>query len=115
MEEVKVAVATSDRLRVDTHFGKAERFSIYTMGRQVRFIEERGCEKLSVDDPAHAFDPSKFERIAGVLHDCKKVYVADIGPVPRAALQARGIEVVRCQCPIDQIGRCGCTCSSLPK
>ena len=110
MKSVKVAVATTDGKHVNAHFGKAEQFSIYAVSGGVAFIEARACEKLSTGDPKHAFDPAKFDKIADLLKDCQKVYVEDIGPVPEAELKARGLEVIRCRCPIDQIGRCGGNC-----
>ena len=110
MQTIKVAVASTDGKSVNAHFGKTERFSIYSMGPEMAHIEDRPCEKLSTGDPDHAFDASKFNRIAEVLKDCQKVYVADIGTVPAKELTERGLEVIKCSCPIDQIGKCGCSC-----
>lgn len=110
MATLKVAVASTDGKHVNQHFGMAEHFSIYEVGLGVTLIENRKCEKLSTGDPKHAFDPVKFDKIFAVLKDCKKIYVADIGKVPEAELKARGMEVIRCQCPIDQIGTCGGKC-----
>jgi predicted Fe-Mo cluster-binding NifX family protein len=113
MKSVKVAVATTDGKHVNAHFGRAEHFSIFALGGEVTFIEARACEKLSTGDPTHAFDPAKFEKIADMLKDCQKVYVADIGQVPETELKARGLEVIRCRCLIDQIGRCGGNCNPI--
>lgn len=110
MDGIKVAVATTDGKQVNEHFGKAESFAIYTVDQTVTHIEDRSCEKLSTGDPQHAFDDAKFNRIADTINDCSKVYVADIGAVPEAELKARGLEVIRCQCPIDQIATCGGKC-----
>ena len=110
METLKVAVASTDGKYVNVHFGMAERFSIYALGPQVTLIEDRVCEKLSSGDPGHPFDGFKFNKIADMLKDCKKVYVADIGAVPEKELKARGLEVVKCKCAIDQIATCGCNC-----
>ena len=112
MGNPRVAVASTDGKQVNEHFGKAERFSIYEMDQEVTHIEDRNCEKLTTGDPHHAFDPVKFDKIAMTLQDCQKIYVSDIGPVPEAELKARGLEVIRCRCPIDQIGKCGGKCQS---
>jgi len=112
MEPVKVAVATTDGKSVNEHFGKADRFLIYEMGPEMTLVEERTCTRLSVDDPTHKFDPSRFDAIVDTLKDCKKVYVSQIGAVPEVALQSRGIEVVRCGCAINQIAGCGGNCKS---
>lgn len=111
MEVLKVAVATTDGTRVNVHFGRAAQFSIYALGNDMTHIEDRTCETLSTGDPGHPFDPAKFQRIADTLHDCQRVYVSDIGAVPEAELKARGIEVIRCQCKIDQINGCGGKCN----
>jgi hypothetical protein len=110
MEIIKVAVASTDGKHVNALFGKAERFSIYSMGPEMVHIEDRLCEKFSTGDPDHAFDASKFNCIAEVLKDCQKLYVVDIGAVPTKELTDRGLEVIKCSCPIDQIGKCGCSC-----
>jgi nitrogen fixation protein NifX len=110
MGKLKVAVASTDGKQVNEHFGKTERFSIYEVDQEVIHLEDRVCEKLSTGDPKHAFDPVKFDKIATTLQDCQKVYVSDIGAVPEAELKARGLEVIRCHCPIDQISRCGGKC-----
>lgn len=113
MQTFKIAVASTDGKHVNEHFGKAEHFSIYEIGPELTHFEDRKCEKLSTGDPRHAFDPVKFGKIADALQDCKKVYVADIGKVPEAELKARGLEVIRCRCPIDQIGTCGGKCQGV--
>jgi nitrogen fixation protein NifX len=112
MNTIKVAVASTDGLTVNEHFGKARGFMIYELGDTMTYIETRTCEQLSTGDAGHAFDPSRFSRIVAGLKDCQKVYVADIGAVPEAELKSCGIEVIKCKCPIDQIGCCGCKCKS---
>lgn len=112
MKSEKIAVASTDGKQVNEHFGRSELFKIYELGAQLTFVEDRTCTKLSTGDPAHAFDRSRFDPIADALKDCKKIYVADIGAVPEAELKKRGIEVVRCNCPIDQIAGCGGKCST---
>lgn len=94
MSAVRIAAVSKDGAHVDDHFGTADRFLIYDLDGGMRFVEERATEKLSVGDPDHRFDPDKFGRIAALLKDCSKVYVARIGKVPAAELSALGIEPV---------------------
>ena len=110
MKSEKIAVASTDGKHVNEHFGRSEQFKIYETSQEFTFIEDRKCAKLSTGDPGHAFDSSRFDPIADMLQDCKKVYVSDIGAVPEAELKKRGLEVVRCSCPIDQIQTCGGKC-----
>jgi len=112
MKSEKIAVATTDGKHVNEHFGRSEQFKIYESGAELTHVEDRACTKLSTGDPGHAFDPARFNSIADMLKDCAKIYVADIGTVPETELQKRGLEVIRCNCPIDQIAGCGGKCRS---
>ncbi|MEJ2158634.1 MAG: NifB/NifX family molybdenum-iron cluster-binding protein [Desulfobacteraceae bacterium] len=94
MAQQRIAAVSSDGIHVDGHFGKAERFSIYDVGDQISWVEDRPTETLSVGDPGHPFDAEKFGRIASLLKDCTKVYVTQIGEKPAAELKALGIQPV---------------------
>ena len=92
---MRIAVASTDGITVNEHFGKAERFLIYELSADsLEMIEERGIEPLSVGDPKHGFDKLKFTRIADQISDCKKVYVVKIGDKPAEELTNLGIEPV---------------------
>jgi nitrogen fixation protein NifX len=94
MTSTRIAAVSTDGLNVDDHFGKAQRFLIYDLDDQLTFVEERSTESLSENDPGHAFDPDKFNRILSMLTDCSKVYITQIGEVPAAKLKESGIEPV---------------------
>lgn len=94
MKQTRIAAVSTDGRNVDEHFGKADRFLIYDLDDTMTLVEERPTETLSVGDPDHPFDPDKFGRIAALLKDCSKVYVAQIGEMPAARLNALGIEPV---------------------
>ncbi|MEJ2158150.1 MAG: NifB/NifX family molybdenum-iron cluster-binding protein [Desulfobacteraceae bacterium] len=94
MAEIRFAVASTDGIHVNEHFGKAKRFLIYDAADQLSWVEERRTEPLSIGDRDHPFDPVKFQRIASRLKDCAKVYVTQIGETPAAMLKALGIEPV---------------------
>jgi predicted Fe-Mo cluster-binding NifX family protein len=103
MQKIRIAAVSNDGIHVDEHFGKAEKFIIYDLGDGMSWVEDRTTEQLSVGDPNHSFDPDKFNRIATVLKDCKKVYVAQIGETPATELKALGIEPVVYQGAIADI------------
>lgn len=104
MAKTRIAVVSTDRVHVNDHFGKAERFLIYDVDdNTLTLVEERPTETLSVGDPNHPFDADKFGRIAALLHDCAKVYMTRIGEGPAAKLNAMGIETVIFDGPIDAI------------
>jgi nitrogen fixation protein NifX len=103
MTKTRIAVVSTDRVHVNDHFGKAERFLIYDVDNTLKLVEERPTERLSVGDPDHPFDADKFGRISDLLHDCDKVYMTRIGEGPAAKLNAMGIETVIFDGPIDAI------------
>lgn len=103
MTSTRIAAVSTDGLNVDDHFGKAQRFLIYDLDDRLTFVEERSTEPLSVDDPGHAFDPDKFNRILSVLKDCSKVYITQIGEIPAAKLKESGVEPVVYSGPIANI------------
>jgi len=100
MKKMRFAVASTDGANVDTHFGKAERFLVFDLDEQLKLIEIRPSERLSVDDPNHPFDPDKFGRVVTLLKDCSRVYVARIGDMPAAKLKEMGIAPVVYSGPI---------------
>lgn len=101
---MKVAIVSSDRVNVDGHFGKANRFLIYEVkGEGPVLLEKRPCRPLSVDDRRHPFDPERFDRLLEVLAGCEKIFVSHIGRTPAAQLRMHGIEPVVYQGPIGHI------------
>ena len=94
MKKIRIAVASTDGIRVNEHFGRADRFLIYDMDEQITWLEDRPTDPLSTGDPDHPFDAVRFDRISGLLKDCAKVYVTRIGATPVEKLAAAGIEAV---------------------
>jgi nitrogen fixation protein NifB len=92
MERTRIAIVSTDGVHVDEHFGRATRFLIYDPDENMTLIDNRTITPLSVGDPHHAFDADRFDRIAEVLKDCRKIYTTRIGDVPAAKLKALGIE-----------------------
>jgi predicted Fe-Mo cluster-binding NifX family protein len=75
--DVKFAIASSDGLTVNEHFGKARSFRIYRLhdsGHE--FIEER--ENIPVCS-GHAHDDNALTQAAQTLSDCRGVVAAQIG------------------------------------
>lgn len=92
---MRIAVASTDGISVNEHFGKAEKFLIYDLDEEhLEMIEEREVEPLSIGDPKHTFDKLKFTQVADQLTDCMKVFVAKIGNKPAEELTELGIEPV---------------------
>lgn len=75
--DVKIAVASSDGITIDQHFGRARGFRIYRLhDNGFEFLENREnvapCTWQSHDDDA-------LERAAALIADCRGVVVAQIG------------------------------------
>ena len=104
MEKKRLAIVSTDGLNVDDHFGRADRFLIYDLDEEMKLVEIRPTETLSVGDPNHAFDTERFSRVASVLKDCTRVYATRIGEVPAAKLKEMGIEVVVYSGAISDLG-----------
>ena len=94
MESKRIAVVSKDSINVDDHFGMAEAFLIYDVSDELKFIEKRTSEKLSVGDPNHPFDADKFNRVYEAIKDSSSVYMTKIGEGPAKKLRDLGIEPV---------------------
>lgn len=88
---IRVAFASSDRVRVDQHFGSAESFAVYdvtpdkaTLVGVAEFAEE------SMDG-----NEGKLAAKIDFLEGCAAVYVLAIGASAIKQLTARGIQPIR--------------------
>jgi len=94
MKSKRIAVVSTDSVNVNDHFGMAEEFLIYDIEDEIKFVEKRTSEKLSVGDPNHPFDADKFSRVYETIKDCSNVYVTKIGEGPAKKLKELGVEPV---------------------
>jgi len=75
--DVKIAVASSDGIHVDQHFGRADSFLIYRLhDNGYDLLESRGNEAPCV---GHDHNDSSLEQAATRLSDCRGVIVSQIG------------------------------------
>ncbi|PKM67532.1 MAG: dinitrogenase iron-molybdenum cofactor biosynthesis protein [Firmicutes bacterium HGW-Firmicutes-2] len=86
---MKVAVASSDGIVVNAHFGRTPKFLIFELShKEIRFIENRenapGCGQLN--EPL-----GTMEETCNLIKDCDIVIVAQIGPAMIKQLQEMGI------------------------
>jgi len=92
---MKIAVATTDGITVNEHFGMADIFQVFVITSEGPVkVEEVTVEKLSTGDKKHQFDLERFQAIAETLNGCESVYVTKIGERPAEELQKLGIEPV---------------------
>ena len=88
---IKVAFATTDRLRVNQHFGAAEAFAIYEVTPDKATLVGIG------EFAEEAMDGNEDKLIAKVdfLEGCAAVYVMAVGASAIKKLMAKGIQPIR--------------------
>ncbi|MBS1160979.1 MAG: Dinitrogenase iron-molybdenum cofactor biosynthesis [Proteobacteria bacterium] len=88
---IKVAFATTDRLRVNQHFGAAEGFAIYEVTPEKATLVGIG------EFAEESMDGNEDKLIAKVdfLAGCAAVYVMAIGASAIKKLMAKGIQPIR--------------------
>jgi predicted Fe-Mo cluster-binding NifX family protein len=75
--DVKIAVASSDGINVDQHFGRAPGFRIYRMHDEgFEFLEMR---ENDAPCSGNSHDDNVLEQAAQRISDCRGVVVAQIG------------------------------------
>ena len=114
---VRIAVTTTDGIKVNQHFGKATSFNIYDVeGDTMKMVDLRQvqsyceCENGEPIDPNHSFQEDRFSKVKEVIKDCEKLYTAQIGEKPKEQLEIIGIDVQLCGCKVDQISTCKGNC-----
>lgn len=93
----RVAVASSNKALIDTHFGHAIEFHIYDItDKQVTFVESRELEKYchGIDecaDNTNENPDSGLKAHIECLHDCQQILCSRIGIGPWQTLEANNI------------------------
>ena len=96
----KVAIASSDGESVNLHYGKAEKFYIYTIDDEEGYdlLEERQVQPVCMDG---AHEISKMEKSVLNFTDCRYVIVSRLGTAASAVLSAAGITAMELPGSID--------------
>ena len=96
----KVAIASSDGESVNLHYGKAEKFYIYTIDDEEGYdlVEERQVQPVCLDG---AHEISKMEKSVLNFTDCRYIIVSRLGTAASAALSAAGITAMELPGSID--------------
>jgi predicted Fe-Mo cluster-binding NifX family protein len=97
----RIALATTDRLTLFTHFGKAEEFHIVDIeGEDYSFIEVRNVPP-SCNGGSH--NENAFDVILDIISDCEAVVVGKIGYGAADYVRARGLRVFEAPGMVEQI------------
>ena len=87
---MKVAFASTDRIHVDEHFGRAEKFLIWEIGPED--AELAGVVQVKAEGEN---EEDRIEARSAALADCALVYVAQIGGPAAARLVAKKIHPIK--------------------
>ncbi len=88
---VKVAFASTDRKRVDQHFGSAGAFAIYAIGQERTTL----LEVVQFEDQRQDGHEDKLAIKLALLEGCAAVYCVAVGGSAIRQLIARGVQPVR--------------------
>lgn len=92
---MRVAVASTDGVLINQHFGHADRFLIYdVLDGKIRFVDERKADKYCSADPDRFEAEEVLMRICDSLRDCEYLLVGRIGYLPERVLERIGIKTV---------------------
>ncbi len=87
---MKVAFASTDKVHIDEHFGKAEEFYIWNIGP-----EEAAFSRIAQLKVEEGYIDDKIEARTAVLADCALVYVGEIGGPAAARLVQKKIHPIK--------------------
>lgn len=87
---MKVAFASTDKIHIDEHFGRAENFLIWEIGPEEAVFSGVTQVQSSGED-----EENRIEARSAALADCALVYVAQIGGPAAARLVAKKIHPIK--------------------
>lgn len=88
---MRVAVASSDGIVVNQHFGRADTFYIYDLKEGIRLIEKRKGRPFC---HGGIHEEQDLQDAVDLLADCEKVFVLQIGRGAEQVLLERNVEPV---------------------
>ena len=98
----RVAIATSDGVSVNEHFGHAKFFRVYELEADGhRLVEIRDAVAACQHSLGH--DTTRFDKIIDLLADCDAVLVQMIGEGAAAYLINKGVRVFQVSGGIDPV------------
>lgn len=97
----RIAIASTDGIVVNQHFGHAERFHIIEIENgKYKYIGTRESERVC---QGHYHHDSSFDKVIDVLSDVHAVVVAKIGQGASQQLESHGLTVYEAPHPIEPL------------
>ncbi len=94
---MKIAVASSDGINADLHFGKANHFSIY------EFNEEEAIFVESRDVSIAKGEKHQWKRPLEIIDDCDVVICVQAGMNGKFGLEQKGIKLVEDEGTVEEV------------
>ena len=88
-EKSRLAVASSDGIVVNRHFGHADRFYIYEFDEDVKLLEIRNVKPVC---EAGNHDDNSLKKNAEAIADCDYLLVSKIGDGAAAVVESFGTD-----------------------
>ena len=95
----KVAIASTDNININEHFGRAQGFYIYEKNSNNNFVFK---EYREYNSPSENKDHQHIEEKTNLLSDVNIVLAAQIGQYSTNSLQSKGIISFSVSGPIEQ-------------
>ncbi|QIB67967.1 hypothetical protein Ami103574_00980 [Aminipila butyrica] len=97
----KIAIASTDGKVVNEHFGRAQHFHIFEIGKGgYRHLESR---TVSACCHSQGHNHEAFDKVAKALRDCRAIIVAKIGEGASTYLESKGFLVFEAPYLIDGV------------
>ncbi len=96
-----IAVASSDALTINEHFGHAERFLIYEVAdNEAKLVDEKKVGRYCSYNQDHPMRAPLLAVIAEALSGCRAVVCAQIGQAPQMEMERLGLDTFVADGPI---------------
>ncbi len=99
----RVAVASTDGIVINQHFGHAERFHIVELDTETEafhFVESRDVQRVC---QGHGHDLPAFDAVSEILSDVQAIIVAKIGQGASNYLENKGFAIYEAPFPIEAV------------
>lgn len=101
--DYRIAVASSDGIVVNQHFGHADRFHTIEIDTDTNKYQYVGTKEVECVCQGRSHSESSFDRVCGALSDVQAVLVAKIGEEASQQLERRGLTVYEAPFPIEPL------------
>ena len=98
----KIAFASSDGAKVDSHFGAADRFFIASLDTETEDYEITGSIEARPACSGGSHEISKFETVLEQLSDVSAIVAQRVGPGARKFIEEKGKAVYQIPLDIEQ-------------